>query len=184
MFNSASTVLSSKAIRRRGPTVRLLVVVAACCHIMSAQGALTAGGARKSRPVQADNGGEFICGYYQAMVARQSKSTDPCDQKKLRDFVWHHWSNRRRGFVKTTYAGIDAGVTYLLKIKPVKGHWQLLVWSQQWSALPGAPRFRRRFLGSSVPTRRNSGRADNWSIVLKTKGTNTTVLAIPHGPLD
>jgi hypothetical protein len=52
---------------------------------------------------------------------------DPeCSIPKIRDFIWQHWQNKRRGYIRFTFGSIDAVSTSHIFIEPnVQGVWHI-----------------------------------------------------------
>lgn len=60
------------------------------------------------------------------------------DVQRLREFVWIHWKQKRRGYVEVVYAGTDFGTQAYIFIEPVNGRWGVVWYDIQYSALPGS----------------------------------------------
>lgn len=55
-------------------------------------------------------------------------STQTCRDKKMREFVWQHWKNKKRGYVFERRQGIDLSVTTHIFIEPnEQGEW-IITW--------------------------------------------------------
>ena len=69
-----------------------------------------------------DQGGYFDC-------REQAPGDDPCgecDEKKIRDFIWQHWTNKKRGYVRVTYNSVDSLNTSHIFIEPnANGAWKI-----------------------------------------------------------
>jgi hypothetical protein len=63
--------------------------------------------------------------------------------QRLREFIWDHWTQKRRGFVEVLFEGVDAGTKAYLFIEPMDGRWRIYWDEVQYSALsnaaPGPP---------------------------------------------
>jgi hypothetical protein len=79
-----------------------------------------------------DNGGEFHTLF---------NSDEITDVKKLRDFVWKHWTEKRRGYVQVVYRGTDAGSIAYLFIEPNDDRWRIAWRYRHYQALPGTPEY-------------------------------------------
>jgi hypothetical protein len=81
------------------------------------------------------NGGYFDC--RDGPVWVESRGT--CDENKIRDFIWQHWTKRQRAYIRVTYNSVDAIGTSHIFIEPNKQgkwtvHWRIV----RSSALPGS----------------------------------------------
>jgi hypothetical protein len=71
---------------------------------------------------QYDDGGYFDCRDWIA----KDESRGVCDEKKLRDFIWEKWTEKKRAYVRVTYDGVDASSTSHIFIEPdEKGEWSV-----------------------------------------------------------
>ncbi len=62
----------------------------------------------------------------------------PADVQRLRDFVWAHWTQKRRGFVEIIFQDLDSGIAAYLFIEPTNGRWRIS-WREIYSsALSGS----------------------------------------------
>jgi hypothetical protein len=61
--------------------------------------------------------------------------------RKLREFVWTHWTQKRRGYVHIVYRGTDAGTNAYLFIEPHGDRWHIAWRYAHYQALPGAPSY-------------------------------------------
>jgi hypothetical protein len=83
---------------------------------------LTADGIAEGRDlVLYDDGGYFDCrSYYPA------KDHGVCDEGKVRDFIWSHWQEKRRCYVRITYSSVDAVSTSHIFVEPnAQGQWHV-----------------------------------------------------------
>ncbi len=71
-----------------------------------------------------DEGGHLDCGNWGA----KNKSKDICDEKKLRDFIWRHWTEKTAGYIRITYDGTDAKSTSHIFIEPDRNDRWRIVW--------------------------------------------------------
>jgi len=60
------------------------------------------------------------------------------DVRRLREFIWTHWTQKRRGYVEVVFQGTDAGTQAYVFIEPVNGRWGVVWYDIQYSALPGS----------------------------------------------
>ena len=56
--------------------------------------------------------------------------------QRLRQFVWRHWTEKRRGCVEYVFQGTDAGSEHYFFIEPVGDRWRIAWVEQYYSALP------------------------------------------------
>src|SRR6516162_9300715 len=68
-----------------------------------------------------DNGGV----YQTEINAAQFNEDHVTDVQKLREFVWTHWTQKRRGYVHVVYRYIDFGTNTYLFIEPHDGKWRI-----------------------------------------------------------
>lgn len=53
-------------------------------------------------------------------------STYKCVQRKMRNFIWAHWQNKKRGYIKNHLAGIDVSIADHIFIEPdEEGNWKV-----------------------------------------------------------
>lgn len=65
-----------------------------------------------------DAGGHFNCREYAKDVN--------CDFSKIRDFIWQHWQNKQRGYIRVTFDSVDAVSSSHIFIEPDKsGTWHI-----------------------------------------------------------
>jgi hypothetical protein len=102
---------------------------------INSKGELTSNSIRKNMSkYRYDNGGHFECNLL-AFNIRKQKEADPCDEKKVRDFIWDHFTLKRRGYIRVRYSGIDAGSVEHLFVEPQRdGKWIVTRWSVGYSA--------------------------------------------------
>src|SRR5437667_11525256 len=43
--------------------------------------------------------------------------------QRLRDFIWTHWTQKRRGYVEIVFQDVDTGIKAYVYIEPVNGRW-------------------------------------------------------------
>jgi hypothetical protein len=77
---------------------------------------------QKRDSTQYDDGGYFDC---RGWIAK-NEARGVCDEKKIRDFIWWHWNDKKRGYVRVTYDSVDAKSTSHIFIEPdEKGEWSV-----------------------------------------------------------
>jgi len=69
------------------------------------------------------------------------------DVQRLREFIWAHWTQKRRGYVEVVSEGIDSGTAAYLFIEPTDEGWGIN-WDEIYSGFPGSNVMRP----SSTPT--------------------------------
>jgi hypothetical protein len=68
-----------------------------------------------------ENGGHFNC-----YMRYKDEKDDICDLPRVRDFIWQHWQNKRRGYIRITFGSIDAQSTSHIFIEPnEQGAWHV-----------------------------------------------------------
>jgi hypothetical protein len=69
-----------------------------------------------------DDGGHFDC----RELALSDTAPRNCDLPKARDFIWAHWRERQRGYVRVTVDSVDTMSTSHIFIEPDKqGVWHV-----------------------------------------------------------
>ena len=93
-----------------------------------------------------------------------------CDEKKVRDFLWAHWSEKRRGYIRIVYNSVDWWGTAHIFVEPKeKDAWHIAWRMVGVSALPGG---HSRIddipdLNSVERIENKKGGSDGWRIVIK-----------------
>jgi hypothetical protein len=120
-----------------------------------------------------DDGGNFDCNsQWMLRLNLKWKGTQPkgiCDENRIRDFIWQHWSERRHGYIRIAYLGIDTSATWHVFIEPNKlGKWGVTIRIVGTSALPGshASILELRTM-PYVEKQQNQSTDTKWSIVFK-----------------
>jgi len=57
--------------------------------------------------------------------------------ERLRQFIWTHWTQKRRGYVEFVFQGKDAGSENYFFIEPTSDRWRIAWVEQLYQALPG-----------------------------------------------
>lgn len=84
-----------------------------------------------------ENGGAFHVGEY-AIVIHVSPEEVANNELQVRRFVWEHWRSQKRGYLMTTYHGVDVANTSHYFIEPNDGGgWRIARRTLYLSALPG-----------------------------------------------
>src|SRR5438477_8178501 len=61
------------------------------------------------------------------------------DTERLRQFVWTHWTQKRRGYVEVVFQGTDSGTEAYLFIEPMDGHWRIAWHDSYYSIISSSP---------------------------------------------
>jgi hypothetical protein len=70
-----------------------------------------------------DSGGHFNCRNW---VTEQDRTEINCDVPVVRNFIWQHWRDRRRGYIRITFDSVDAVSTSHIFIEPdSNGNWHV-----------------------------------------------------------
>lgn len=139
-------------------------------------GELTSKNILENRDIsQYDQGGHFDCHGW-----TPKEASDPCDEKKVRDFIWQHWSEKKRGYIRITYGSVDARSTSHIFIEPnEKGEWYIAWRIARSHMLPGHNNIVHNILGLIIVERVEGKEKDDWSIVIK-RGPGNVVYKIPE----
>lgn len=111
-----------------------------------------------------EQGGHYDCSDW----APPDDPRGTCDQKKVRDFIWEHWSERKRGYVRMTHGTIDALATSHIFLEPgTRGEWRIVWRIARLSMLIGGRRELADMLGRYTVERVEVKGLDDWCIVIK-----------------
>ena len=68
-------------------------------------------------------GGHFNC---RDWIGRENSKDVNCDFSKIRDFIWQHWQNKQRGYIRITFDSVDAVSSSHIFVEPKKdGTWHI-----------------------------------------------------------
>ena len=68
-----------------------------------------------------DRGGLFDCQHHW-----DEPSRDHCDVQAIRKFIWEHWHQKKRGYIRATFNSVDATSTFHIFIEPTSsGRWHV-----------------------------------------------------------
>jgi hypothetical protein len=116
------------------------------------------------------DGGHFTKG---GLISKKNSCFD-CDEKKVRDFIWKNWTEKKRAYIRITYNGIDAWSTSHIFIEPNEnGEWRVAWRIARRHTIP-----EYNDLITDVPTIFTIERVDNkpekgeWALVFKDKTGN------------
>jgi len=71
-----------------------------------------------------DNGGHFDCGRCKA----DFRCTVPTALNSTRAFIWDHWANKKRGYIRLSGHSVDAMSTWHIFIEPdSSGAWSIVL---------------------------------------------------------
>jgi hypothetical protein len=85
-----------------------------------------------------DQAGHFNCRRWTTAAINKKGNYDEVDQRlaKARDFVWEHWQNKKRGYLRITFDSVDAVSTSHIFIEPdSQGAWQIVWRIARWHAI-------------------------------------------------
>jgi len=119
-----------------------------------------------------DDGGSFDCSrLFLERLRTQGKVKDVCDENKIRDFIWQHWTNSHRSYIRVTYSSVDASGTFHIFIEPdKKGVWSVFWRIVRSSALPGSlPEITDVGKIVSVERIEDKPKIGEWALVFKNK---------------
>ncbi|MFN0111701.1 MAG: hypothetical protein ACKVZH_22825 [Blastocatellia bacterium] len=89
--------------------------------IDGADGELTIAGIEQGRDLQLyDQGGHCYCGSYAERPEEEIKRK--AEFSNARQFIWEHWRDKKRGYIRLTFSGIDAATTTHFFIEPEPGN--------------------------------------------------------------
>ena len=77
------------------------------------------------------------------------------DVSNARQFIWTHWTQKRRGYVTVVQQGKDAGADSYIFIEPSPSGWRILWRTRHYQALPHAPLFPAKDLRDIVGVARH-----------------------------
>ena len=123
----------------------------------------------KTNKFRYDDGGLISCMSSVFWIKRSRNEEDPCREKYVRDFIWQHIQNKKRGYIRITYVAVDSGTREHFFIEPnEKGIWAVSCWSEGYSALPPGRRhiYPKRILFAE---KLNWESGKDWSIKFKDK---------------
>jgi hypothetical protein len=98
--------------------------------IVNDDGSLTASDIAQHRDLAIfEDGGHLDCRSEMVLASGMSAPEfrpESCDLPKLRDFVWQNWQTKKRGYIRITFASVDAVSTSHLFIEPDnRGQWHI-----------------------------------------------------------
>jgi hypothetical protein len=126
---------------------------------------------RNRRNFRYDNGGLSTC-YLLVFGIKKDRESDPCGEKAVRDFIWNHYSAKKRGYIRVKYIDVDSASIEHFFIEPQKsGTWMIVWWSVDHfsQGLPGSPPFKiwaKKLLTAEMVENKQTGKS---KLVLKTE---------------
>lgn len=105
---------------------------------LNSKGELTSRTIRRNmKRFEYDDGGSFICREFLLPIKRSDgKAFYQCRENDVRNFIWNHLTANKRGYIRITYAGVDAGSIEHIFIEPGEnGTWQTTWWTVEYSWL-------------------------------------------------
>ncbi len=142
------------------------------------KGEMTAKDITQSRDISKYNdGGYFDC---RGWIAKD-ETRGECDEKKIRDFIWEHWTEQKRGYIRVTYDSVDAKSTSHIFIEPnEKGKWRI---ARRIVRLHAIPELNNRITEVQtlfqVKRIENKPKKDEWAIILQ-NSEGKTIYKIPE----
>lgn len=112
-----------------------------------------------------DQGGSIDCREWTPEKGSQPR----CDEKKVRDFLWAHGTEKRRGYLRIIYNSVDWWGTAHIFIEPQEGDTWHIGWrTVSVSLLPGGRSVIDDLDLNSIERMENKdGGPDDWRIVIK-----------------
>ncbi len=126
---------------------------------------------------QYDQGGHFDC---RGLIAK-NESRVQCNENKIRDFIWQHWTKKKRGYIRVTYNSVDATSTSHIFIEPnEKSEWQITWKIARLHAMPKYNSLLTDILGiTSVERIKDEPEKGKWALMFKNK-SGSIVQTFPH----
>jgi hypothetical protein len=126
-----SAALHSQPIHATGKNPTVVAMGTKTRTFVDKDGAYTTANILSGRSLALyDIGGHFDCRRFtKDWFANRSKAEDHITSlvARAREFIWLHWQNKQRGYVRITFNSVDATSTSHIFIEPDgKGHWQLI----------------------------------------------------------
>ena len=112
-----------------------------------------------------DDGSYFDC---RGWISKED-SRGVCEENKIRDFIWSHWSENKLGYIRVTYNSVDALSTSHIFIEPNnKGKWRVAWRIVRFHAIPElSNQVTEVETLFQVEQIKNKSPKDDWSITLK-----------------
>lgn len=90
-------------------------------------------------------------------------------QKKMRNFIWKQWQNKKRGYIENRLAGIDAGQTDHIFIEPdEEGKWKVVWKIVRWQS-PGGEDITDLAGINTVEQVEAKSNKSGWKLIFKDK---------------
>jgi hypothetical protein len=80
----------------------------------------------------------FNCRRWTSAAINNKRNYDEVEQRltKAREFIWEHWRNKKRGYLRITLDSVDAVSTSHIFIEPdAQGTWQIVWRIARWHAM-------------------------------------------------
>jgi len=102
-------------------------------QIVTKNGELTATEIAGTRDLRVyGNGGHFNC---RSWIPAENDTGLKCDIPAIRTFIWEHWQNKRRGYIRITWDSVDFVSTAHIFIEPdAAGAWNI---KWRWARISG-----------------------------------------------
>ena len=130
------------------------------------KGELTAKDITQNRDLtKYEQGGYFDCRGWTA----KNDDRGECNEKKIRDFIWSHWTEKKRGYIRITYNSVDAQSTSHIFIEQnSNGKWRVARRIVRFHAIPQLNnQITEVETLFQVERVENKNEKDDWTIVLK-----------------
>jgi hypothetical protein len=85
-----------------------------------------------------EQAGHFSCRRWTSAAINNKRNYDEVEQRltKAREFIWEHWRNKKRGYLRITLDSVDAVSTSHIFIEPdAQGTWQIVWRIARWHAM-------------------------------------------------
>ena len=130
------------------------------------KGEMTAENIAQGRDIENyEDGGYFDC---RGWILENEKRGE-CDEKEIRDFIWNHWKNQKRGYIRITSDSADANSTSHIFIEPNnRGRWRIARRIVRFHAIPSLHnQITEVETLFQVERTENKSQKDEWAIILK-----------------
>jgi hypothetical protein len=116
---------------------------------------------------QYEQGGHFWC----SLRPNGNEEDRFNGEKKVRDFIWQHWTKKKRGYIKISCGGVDTSSTTHYFIEPSENG----VWNVARRHIFIDSEDKRTIFDDFVTVGHSEAESekDNWRLILKTKDGKT-----------
>lgn len=133
--------------------------------ILGKDSELTTEGLTQNRDMsQYDQGGHFDC---RSWIAKD-KPHGECNENKIRDFIWQHWTKKKQGYLRITYNTVDATSTLHIFIEANEnGEWNVAWRIARSHAMPQYNNQITDIWGISIEQVIEKPKKGSWAIIFK-----------------